>query len=179
MRNKIVPFYTEYKNTDQNFTLFIDTKTKRVFKGYHRKPNNLLYILAFVAVLAILKMVPDMQLSLGSPVIPLILLFSSFIISILVGRYCYKKFTYEVLQEISMAQSILDNYILTGKKVLKTEIWVVLINVFISIVLSLLFLLMQSLILYIFITACFSLIHALLSRFPKERFRLYRHRPSK
>ncbi|WP_200410924.1 hypothetical protein [Virgibacillus salexigens] len=124
MSNKLIPFYTEYKNTDQNHTLFLDHKSNRVYKAYHQRSNNLIYILMFVLVLAVLRAIQYFQLPVGNPILLLIV---GFLISIFIGIYSYKKFTYEAFQEIFITQNTIDNYIQRGKKVLKTELWVVII----------------------------------------------------
>src|SRR5690625_2334958 len=175
MKVKMIPFYTEYKNTSQNYTLFIEHKSNRIYKAFHRKVNKLIYVIAFAFVLAVLREIQSLHLPVKRPLLLAFILFG-FVISVFIGMYSYKKITYEKSREVFITKSALDSYMIKGERVLKTELWTVSMIALSSIILSLFFLITQSLILYVFIIACFILINALICRFSKERFKLYKGR---
>jgi len=176
MNVKMIPFYTEYKNTSQNYTLFIEHKSNRIYKAFHRKVNKLIYVIAFAFVLAVLRGIQSLHLPVKRPLLLLAFILFGFVISVFIGMYSYKKFTYEKSREVFITKSALNSYMIKGERVLKTELWTVSMIALSSIILSLFFLITQSLILYVFIIACFILINALICRFPKERFKLNKGR---
>src|SRR5690625_4094757 len=95
MNVKMIPFYTEYKNTSQNYTLFIEHKSNRIYKAFHRKVNKLIYVIAFAFVLAVLREIQSLHLPVKRPLLLLVFILLGFVISVFIGMYSYKKFTYE------------------------------------------------------------------------------------
>src|SRR5690625_5242541 len=155
MNVKMIPFYTEYKNTSQNYTLFIEHKSNRIYKAFHRKVNKLIYVIAFAFVLAVLRGIQSLHLPVKRPLLLLAFILFGFVISVFIGMYSYKKFTYEKSREVFITKSALNSYIIKRESVLKTELWNVSIIACSSIIISLLFLIPRSLLLFLLLISSF------------------------
>lgn len=170
MKN-LIPFYTEKSKDTQAYTLFLDQKSKKVYKAYHKKTSEVLYWIAFVLVLALLRILKDIYYPINT--LSVILLFVIGTLSVVLGMYFYK-IAYEEKKEVFLSEYMVERYIEKGKKVLKIEVITTscilvgfIIVVLIFIVNNWLPLLLLSIfLLIIFVT--------LLCRLPVDRFKLHR-----
>lgn len=168
MKN-LIPFYTEKSRDTQAYTLFLDQKSKKVYKAYHKKTSTVLYWIAFVLALALLRILKDVYYPINT--LNVILLFVIGALSIILGLYFYK-FAYEEKKEVFQSEYMVERYIEKGEKVLKIEV-ITTSCIFIAfIIVLLLFLFNNWLPMLLLAIALLIIFVTLLCRLPVERFKL-------
>ncbi|MBD1221272.1 hypothetical protein [Virgibacillus halodenitrificans] len=168
---KLIPFYRQQgKNLDQ-YTLFLDKRTKHVYKVYNRDENNILYWVAFVLVLAIFRAVSSIHLLVYHPIAIVAYIMIGLIISITLGIVVYKVY-YRDLKEVYLTEPELMEYIKRGKKSLKIEVWLTGIMFILFIFTVLLFLMNYWIVWYLVNITIGFLLTILICGLPPARFRL-------
>ncbi|APC49582.1 hypothetical protein [Virgibacillus halodenitrificans] len=168
---KLIPFYRKQgKNIDQ-YTLFLDKRTKHVYKVYNRDENNILYWVAFVLVLAIFRAVSSIHLPVYHPIAVVAYIMIGLIISITLGILVYKVY-YQDLKEVYLTEPELMEYIKRGKNSLKIEVWFTGIMFIFFILTILLFMMNYWIVWYLVNITIGFLLTILISGLPPERFRL-------
>ncbi|MYL56704.1 hypothetical protein GLW20_04225 [Virgibacillus halodenitrificans] len=168
---KLIPFYRQQgKNIDQ-YTLFLDKRTKHVYKVYNRDENNILYWIAFVLVLAIFRAVSSIHLPVYQPIAVVAYIMIGLIISITLGSLVYKVY-YRDLKEVFLTEPELMEYIKRGKNSLKIEVWLTGLMFILFILTLLLFLVNYWIVWYLVNITIGFLLTVLLCGLPPERFKL-------
>ncbi|WP_233879522.1 hypothetical protein [Virgibacillus halodenitrificans] len=168
---KLIPFYRKQgKNIDQ-YTLFLDKRTKHVYRVYNRDENNILYWVAFVLVLAIFRAVSSIHLPVYHPIAVVFCIMVGLIISITLGIVVYETY-YRDLKEVYLTEPELMEYIKRGKKSLKIEVWLTGIMFILFTLTILLFLVNYWIVWYMVNITIGFLLTVLLCGLPLERFKL-------
>ncbi|MFX3617460.1 MAG: hypothetical protein ACE3JK_08020 [Sporolactobacillus sp.] len=133
----MIPFYREDRHQDKGYTLFLDRKTGRVYKAYHRKVNQMIYWTATVLTLAFLRELNGLYFVIKAPFIMLVLIILEVMISLLAGYAMYKMYFHNRMKEIYITPEMLEDYGYKGRPVLKkdTIILIILTAVFIFFIL--------------------------------------------
>lgn len=171
MKMDLIPFYTENIQDGQNYTLLFDEKKNQVYKAYHRKVNQIIYLGAFVLTLALVRGIENIFLPINGLVSILLLIFLG-IAGIAIGVYCYKKIAYQDIKEIFLTQSMIEEKIQQGKTTLRIEVWTTSITLLCFVVFSILFIISNWLVWLLVTFYLFILAIVLLSRLPIRRFKL-------
>ncbi|QAA21590.1 hypothetical protein C0674_02550 [Sporolactobacillus terrae] len=158
------------------FTLFLDKNSGRVYKAYHKKVNQLIYWIAFALVLALLRSIQSLNLPAGTPLALSILLLLELTISFFTGYRLYKSYYFKNLKEVFFDQTRLQEYIISGKRMLKIDL-IATVSSFVVFVLSLvLFLFTYWIIWYLLSFLMLVLTAYMLCSFSRDRFKLYKHK---
>ncbi|MEN1967637.1 hypothetical protein WMZ97_06100 [Lentibacillus sp. N15] len=171
MNVNLIPFYTENKQGQQNYTLLLDKKTELVYKAYHKKTTQWVYWIGLVITLGILREMQDIFLPVTS-LLGISLLILLGIAGIVIGIYCYKKMAYEEVREIYLTEDMIEEYLRKGKSTLRIEAWTTLIIFIGLVILSILFFVSHLFIWLLFAFYAFVLVVVLLCRLPIGRFKL-------
>ncbi|SFG75741.1 hypothetical protein [Sporolactobacillus nakayamae] len=175
MTRRLIPFYREMDKNNPGFTLFWDKNSGRVYKAYHKKVNQLIYWISFALVLAVLRSIQSLDLPLGSPVILTLLLLLELIASFFIGRKFYKTYYFKELKEIFVDKAMFQDYLTSGKTMLKTDL-IVTVSLLVVFALALvLFLLTYWIIWYLLSFLMLVLTDHMLCSFSRDRFKLYKH----
>lgn len=173
MMTKLIPIYTENLKGRQNYTIFIDKQTNLTYKAFQKEPRQATYWIAFFIVLAILRGIQEISITITNPVAILLFLIL-IVLGILSGKLYYKKIVYEEIKEIYLTESMIKEYIERGKRGFKLEIKIAVISLVVVLLLALLFFISHSIILLIFMFFTFVFFIVYLFRLPIERFHLYK-----
>ncbi|MEC5425178.1 hypothetical protein QGM71_16960 [Virgibacillus sp. C22-A2] len=147
---KLIPIYTENVKGRQNYTIFIDKQTNLTYKAYQKEPSQATYWIAFFIVLAILRGIQEVSISISN--IGAIFIFLTLLISgIFSGIFFNKKYVYEEVREIYLTESMIKEYIERGKKGFKLEIRIAVISLLVVLILAFLFFITHGIILLIFL----------------------------
>lgn len=172
---KLIPIYTKIIKDGQNYTIFLDEKTRYTYKAYHKDSGpNFFYWIGFVIVLYFLREIQEITFSFSNT-INIGIIMAVIVLGIIAGKYYYKKFGYEDVKEIYLTESMIEDYIEKGRKVFKIDMWVIVISLIIFLSLIISFYITSSLVLLIFSFAALVFIRAYLFRLPKERIMLYKN----
>ena|SRR5690625_1180177 len=169
---KLIPIYTENVKDGKNYTIFIDEHTKLTYKAYHREASQTVYWLGFFAIIIILRGFQDISFTL-STTFSIFIFVALILIGFYVGSFFYKKLVYQNITEIYLTEEKVEGYIDKGRKILKLEVWVILIVFIFFVLITSLFFATKGLILLLLSFSTFVILVALFYRFPKARFKLY------
>jgi hypothetical protein len=175
MFRQLIPFYREDRNEDQGYTLFIDRKSGRIYKAYHRKVNQLVYWIATVLTLALLREIKDIHFYVNHPILIFLLIACEITVSLFIGYYGYKMYFNHRLKEIYITKEMLEDYQYKGRRVLKKDT-IIAICLFAAFVLSIVLFLITYW--FIWLLASFylsALMSYLLCFFSKERYKMCRN----
>src|SRR5699024_3008871 len=114
------PIYREVDPKAEGFTLLLDSQSQRVYKVIHEKRNDYKFWIAWALVLAFLRGVESLQLSMGSS-LNILIVIALLIISAGIGVYKYKE-SHKGGREVYYTQDMLEEYIEKGKNTLKGDI---------------------------------------------------------
>ncbi|RYL87088.1 hypothetical protein ABNN70_00575 [Sporolactobacillus sp. Y61] len=174
MARRLIPFYREMGKNNPGFTLFLDTNSGKVYKAYHKKVNQLIYWVAFVLVLALLRSIQPLNLLTDTPLALSILLLLELTISFFIGYKLYKSYYFKELKEVFFDQTMLQEYIISGKRMLKIDL-IATVSSFVVFALALaLFLLTYWIIWYLLSFLMLVLTDYMLCSFSRDRFKLYK-----
>ncbi|GIO23666.1 hypothetical protein [Oceanobacillus sp. J11TS1] len=174
MRKKLFPIYREVDQKAEGFTLLLDTQSQHVYKVTHEKKSDYKFWIAWALVLALLKGIESLHLSMGSP-LNILIVIVLLIISAGMGVYKYKE-THKGGREVYYTQDMLEEYIEKGKSTLKGDVIVSIIAFLVFSAFMALFLIYQWLIWLLFALFIFYLFSLQLCHLSPERIRLYRRR---
>lgn len=117
MKQKLIPIHREIDKNKIEFTYFIDNQSQRVYMTVKYNGNDYKFWIAWALVLAFLRGIKSLHLSMGNPISILIVVFL-FIITGALGVYKYKE-THKDGREI---YNTLEEYIERGKNTFKGDI---------------------------------------------------------
>jgi len=174
VKQKLIPIHREVDKNKLEFTFFLDNQCQKVYKTVKENGNDYKFWVAWALVLALLRGIKSLHLSMGSPINILIVIFL-FIISGALGVYKYKE-THKDGREIYDTQNMVEEYIEKGKNTLKGDVITSGILFLIFIAFMVLFLIYQWLTWLFFALFIFFLFIVLVCYLPPERFKIYKKR---
>jgi len=153
-------------------TLFLDLENNRVYKVIHKEMNQTVYWLLFVFVLAVLRAIESVSLSMDYPIYIIGLLVFEVIVGYFMGVAFYRSY-YKNLKEVFMTENEIEDYIEKSRNQLKIEFWIVIVLFMITIISLLLFITFKWLIWNLLTLISIILLVVTMCGLPKERFKLY------
>ncbi|WP_208591443.1 hypothetical protein [Gracilibacillus suaedae] len=170
---KLIPIYTENKRAHK-YTIYVDIHTNYTYRIDHSNDMNKTgYWISFFAILAIMRSLQEISYtfsSMGKTIVVIAII----LVGIILGSLVYKKMIPKEIREIYLTQTMIEDYIQRGRKLIKQDIWIAVISLIIFLFLIFLFLFTSSFVLLTFAQFSFILFIAFMQRLPKERFALYK-----
>src|SRR5690625_6794358 len=107
-------------------TLFLDLENNRVYKVIHKELNQTVYWLLFVLILAVLRAIESVSLSMDYPELIIGLLVFEDIVGYFMGVAFYRSY-YKNLKEEFMTKSELEEYIEQSRNQLNVELLFIIV----------------------------------------------------
>src|SRR5690625_193443 len=153
-------------------TLFLDLENNRVYKVIHNELNQTVYWLLFVLILAVLRAIESVSLSMDYPVLIIGLLVFEVIVGVFMGVAFYRSY-YKNLKEVFMTKSEIEDYIEKSRSQLKIEFWIVIVLFIITVISLLLFIIFKWLIWNLLTLISIFILILNRCRMSKKRIKLY------
>lgn len=139
MFHRLIMIYRNDRNEDQGYTLFLDQKSGRIYKAYHRKVNQTFYWIPFFLTLVVLRELNTAHLAIKQPLLMILILVFELTVSYFIGRALYKMYYMPRLKEIYITKDMLEDYAYKGKSVLKKDVIIAIILIIVLIMFTLLY----------------------------------------
>lgn len=168
----MIPIYAKNQN-GQSYSIYLDIDTMRVYRNDHGEMNQTKYWVSFFAVFFILRELaklnfPDVLL------IKVLILLVTIPASILIGIAIHRK-SHLNIREIYPTKDMLENYIESGKHLMKRELSMAVIILSISLFLAVLFIIFNWMAALIFSLFSFLILGMLSNNISLKRWKLYKH----
>lgn len=172
MVSKLIPFYRQLEKSGEGYTLLLNKQSKQVYKVEHGQVNQYKFWITWAVVLALLRGIKDMHLSLDNSINILIVII---LLAISAGIGIYKfKDVYKDKKEVYYTNDSIEYYIEKGRILLKSEIRTVAFIFGVFVIFMVLFFIYSWLTWLIFGLLCFGTFIYSLCGLPLERFKLYK-----
>jgi len=117
---KLIPFYRKLDKEQMGYTLLMDQQSQQIYKVEHGKINPYTFWITWASLLAFVRFIQGIQLSMTEPRSILIVM-GLMIISGMIGVYKYND-VYKEKREVYYSEYELEEYINKGKTLLKREV---------------------------------------------------------